>query len=393
MLPMPKSILIVTGEASGDKHGANLALELKQSAPQLQISAMGGEALGSDVLAKAGIDIVVDNRGLAVMGIVEVLRHYPDIRRALNTLTQHLKDQEPDLLVLIDYAEFNLKLAAQAKKLGIPVLFYISPKFWAWREKRVNRIKRLVDMMAVIFPFEVEFYEKHGVPVRYVGNPLAGKVVASQSKADSLQHFGLNSDHPVIGIFPGSRRSEISRMLPVYLDTKKQLQSKHPNAQYLLPLAPGVEQHQLEQWIATSLPTDIKLVSSDKIYDAMQCCNAAMVTMGTVTLEAALMQMPMLTANKIAGITYHLVKNMVSVDYFTLANIVAEKEVVKEYIQYEAASETFKEEINRILSDSNYRKTMTQNLQQVKNKIGNENGSANVAELVLEMLATTDQPD
>lgn len=384
---MSKSILMVTGEASGDKHGANLALELQQSAPQLQISAMGGEAL-----SKAGVDIVVDNRGLAVMGLVEVLRHYPDIKRALKTLTQHLKTQQPDLLVLIDYAEFNLKLAAQAKKLGIPVLFYISPKFWAWREKRVKRIKRLVDMMAVIFPFEVEFYEKNGVPVRYVGNPLAGKVIASQSKADSLKDFGLNAANPVIGILPGSRQSEISRLLPLYLQAKQQLQSKHPNAQYLLPVAPGIDQQKLEQWAEVTLPNDIKLIPSDKIYDAMQCCDAAMVTMGTVTLEAALMQMPMLTANKIAAPSYHILKHMVTTKFFTLANIVAEKEVVKEFLQYDATPEAFTEEIDRLLTDQSYRKQMNENLKSVKDKIGTDNGSAKVAELVLNMLATNDQP-
>ena len=364
---MSKSILMVTGEASGDKHGANLALELQQSAPQLQISAMGGEAL-----SKAGVDIVVDNRGLAVMGLVEVLRHYPDIKRALKTLTQHLKTQQPDLLVLIDYAEFNLKLAAQAKKLGIPVLFYISPKFWAWREKRVKRIKRLVDMMAVIFPFEVEFYEKNGVPVRYVGNPLAGKVIASQSKADSLKDFGLNAANPVIGILPGSRQSEISRLLPLYLQAKQQLQSKHPNAQYLLPVAPGIDQQKLEQWAEVTLPNDIKLIPSDKIYDAMQCCDAAMVTMGTVTLEAALMQMPMLTANKIAAPSYHILKHMVTTKFFTLANIVAEKEVVKEFLQYDATPEAFTEEIDRLLTDQSYRKQMNENLKSVKDKIGTD---------------------
>ncbi len=383
---MSNSILIVTGEASGDKHGANLALELKQSAPEIHISAMGGEALGNEALAKAGVDIVVDNRGLAVMGLVEVLRHYPDIRRALKTLTQYLKDNKPDLLVLIDYAEFNLKLAAQAKKLGIPVLFYISPKFWAWREKRVNRIKRLVDKMAVIFPFEVAFYEKNGVPVKYVGNPLAGKVAASHSKADSLKNFDLNANQAVIGIFPGSRRSEISRLLPIYLKVREQLQTEHPDAQYLLPLAPGVNQEKLEQWAKTNLPKDILLVSPDQIYDAMQCCDAAMVTMGTVTLEAALMKMPMLTANKVAGVSYHLLKGMVTTEYFTLANIVAEREVVKEFLQYEATPAALTEEINRILTDDSYRNSMTENLQQVKNKIGDDNGSANVAKLVLEML-------
>jgi len=322
---MSNSILIVTGEASGDKHGANLALELKQSAPEIHISAMGGEALGNEALA-------------------------------------------------------------QAKKLGIPVLFYISPKFWAWREKRVNRIKRLVDKMAVIFPFEVAFYEKNGVPVKYVGNPLAGKVAASHSKADSLKNFDLNANQAVIGIFPGSRRSEISRLLPIYLKVREQLQTEHPDAQYLLPLAPGVNQEKLEQWAKTNLPKDILLVSPDQIYDAMQCCDAAMVTMGTVTLEAALMKMPMLTANKVAGVSYHLLKGMVTTEYFTLANIVAEREVVKEFLQYEATPAALTEEINRILTDDSYRNSMTENLQQVKNKIGDDNGSANVAKLVLEML-------
>ena len=289
-------------------------------------------------------------------------------------------------MVLIDYAEFNLKVAAAAKALDIPVLFYISPKFWAWREKRVHRIKRLVDMMAVIFPFEVKFYEKHKVPVRYVGNPLAGKVEASQTKNENHKKFKLNPDHPVIGIFPGSRRSEISRMLPLYLKTRDLLQGDFPEAQYLLPMAPGIDRTVLEQWAETSIPDEVQLIESDHIYDAMQCCDASMVTMGTVTLESALMKMPMLTANRIAEVTYQIVRHMVSVEHYTLANIVAEKEIVKEMIQHQATPENFREEISTILLDTNYREQMIHEFENVKQLIGEENGSTKVAELIIEML-------
>ncbi len=378
---MSDSIVIVTGEASGDKHGANLVKELSHLRPDLSISAMGGEALEA-----SSAEVVVDNRGLAVMGLFEVIRHYPQIRKALNQVKQHINETKPSLVVLIDYAEFNLKVAAAAKALDIPVLFYISPKFWAWREKRVNRIKRLVDMLAVIFPFEVEFYEKHQVPVRYVGNPLAGKVTASQNKAENIQDFDLNTDNPVIGIFPGSRRSEISRLLPLYLETRDLLQADFPKAQYLLPMAPGVDKQTLEQWAAQSIPDEVHLIESDRVYDAMQCCDAAMVTMGTVTLESALMKMPMLTANKIAEVSYQILNRMVRIEHLTLANIVAEKEIVKEYLQHDAIPENFRQEISRILNDSNYREVMVSNLGMVKQRIGNENGSANVAELIIEML-------
>lgn len=381
---MTQSILIITGEASGDKHGANLVAELDQLMPDCVVSAMGGQAL-----AASKANVIVDNRGLAVMGLVEVLRHYPQIRRALNQVKQQLQQNPPDLLVLIDYAEFNLKVAATAKKLDIPVLFYISPKFWAWREKRVNRIKQLVDMMAVIFPFEVDFYKKNSVPVRYVGNPLAGKVKATQTKADNLHDFGLDSAAPVIGIFPGSRRSEISRLLPLYLDTQQQLQSDYPNAQYILPLAPGIDKQNLESWAQRELPTNLRLIESDRVYDAMQCCDAAMVTMGTVTLEAALMEMPMLTANKIAGVSYQILSRMVTIKHLTLPNIVAEEEIVREFLQHEATVENFSNEIIKLLSDQKYRQKIVENLGRVKQKIGTENGSAKVAELIVEMLSTS----
>jgi len=368
---MTESILIVTGEASGDKHGANLVHELAEMRADISITAMGGEALQA-----SSADVIVDNRGLAVMGLFEVIRHYPQIRQALNKVKQHLSDTKPSLVVLIDYAEFNLKVAAAAKALGIPVLFYISPKFWAWREKRVNRIKRLVDMMAVIFPFEVEFYEKHQVPVRYVGNPLAGKVVASQSKQENLKDFQLNPEHSVIGIFPGSRRSEISRLLPLYLKTRELLQTDYPTTQYLLPMAPGVDKSTLEQWAASSIPDEIHLIESDRVYDAMQCCDAAMVTMGTVTLESALMKMP----------SYQILSRMVRIKHLTLANIVAEKEIVKEFLQHDATPENFVTEISRILEDENYKKQMVSDLESVKQCIGEDNGSARVAELIIEML-------
>jgi len=241
-------------------------------------------------------------------------------------------------------------------------------------------------MMAVIFPFEVEFYEKHDVPVRYVGNPLAGKVVASQSKDENIKDFQLNPEHSVIGIFPGSRRSEISRLLPLYLKTRQLLQTNYPNAQYLLPMAPGVDKSTLEQWASSSIPDDIHLIESDRVYDAMQCCDAAMVTMGTVTLESALMKMPMLTANKIAEVSYQILSRMVRIKHLTLANIVAEKEIVKEYLQHEATPENFVAEISRLLEDENYKKKMVNDLESVKQRIGQENGSARVAELIIEML-------
>ncbi len=374
-------VLIAAGETSGDMHAAHLVRALKTLIPTLKVTAMGGSHLRD-----AGADVVIDNRELAVVGLVEVLRHYPVIKRALDALKLRLKTHPPDLLILVDYVEFNLKLAAHAKQLGIKVLFYISPQVWAWRQGRVKKIGERIDMMAVIFPFEVEFYERYNVPVRYVGNPLVGKVKASKSREENIQQFKLNDENPIIGIQPGSRKSEISRLLPVFQETTLEIKKSLPNAQFILPVASGID----KEYIRAQLPgnTDIRLIDNQSPYDVMQVCDAILTACGTATLETGLMGIPMAVAYKVSRLSYPILNRLIKIPHVALVNIVAEKEVVKEFIQHDAKPTALAKEIVSLIEDKDYREQIISGLKTVQHKLGTEEGSTLVAQLAFEMLGS-----
>ena len=358
-------------------HAANLIHDLRKLRPSIKVDAMGGQ-----MLRKTGANIVVDNNDLAVVGLVEVISHYPVIRKAFKTLQQRLLTHRPDLLILVDYVEFNLRLAKAAKKLGIKVLFYISPQVWAWRPGRVKKIGQLIDMMAVIFPFEADFYHQHNIPVRYVGNPLLGKVHASRSRAENMRHFNL-TEGPIVGLQPGSRRSEIQRLLPVFIETATRLKKRHPELNFVLPVAPGIKADS----IRSQLPNDhsIQLIENESPYDVMQVCNAIITASGTATLETALMEIPMVMAYKVAPLSYAILKRLVKIPHIGLVNIVAGQEVVKEFIQHEATPSALEQEISRLLDDEIYRQTMIGHLKAIKTKLDDRQG-VSIAVVAAEML-------
>ena len=370
-------VLIVAGEASGDMHAASLIRDLCKIRPDIKVDAMGGREL-----RQTGANILVDNKELAVVGLVEVLSHYPVIRGALKTLRQQLATQPPDLLILVDYVEFNLRLAKTAKKLGIKVLFYISPQVWAWRPGRVKKIGRLIDMMAVIFPFETDFYQRHNIPVRYVGNPLLTKVQAGRSREDNLRRFKL-TDGAVIGLQPGSRRAEIQRLLPVFAETVKRLKKRLPELQFVLPVAPGIE----ADFIRSYLPGGhgIQLIEDSSAYDVMQVCSVIMTASGTATLETALMEIPMVIAYKVAPLSYAILRRLIRIPHIGLVNIVAGQEVVKELIQHEATASTLEQEVLKLLQDEVYRRAMISQLKAVREKLDDRQG-VDIATVAAEML-------
>ncbi len=376
---MSERLLIVAGEASGDMHAAHIVDALKPRRPSLAIDAMGGEAL-----RKAGANIVVDNRDLAVVGLVEVIRHYPAIRRALKTLERHLETSPPDLLVLVDYVEFNLKLARHAKALGIPVLFYVSPQVWAWREGRVKKIGQVIDMMAVIFPFETRFYEQHGIPVRYVGNPLVGKVRPSTPADEVAAALGIDRGRPVVGLQPGSRRSEIDRMLPLFVDTAKEIRNALPGVQFVLPVAPGIDR----DGITAQLPPELGIAASDRFtaYDLMQLCDAIVTASGTATLETALMRVPMVIAYRVSPLSYAIFRRLIRIPDIGLVNIVAERRIVPEFIQDAATPVAITTEILRLLRDEQTRNAMLAGFDTVRQKLGEREGAGEMARLIDEMV-------
>ena len=380
---MTYKVLISAGEASGDLHAANLVKELKAIDPTVEVTAMG-----SDKLRNAGANVVIDCADLAVVGLIEILVNYRKIKKAFNQLVEIIKQQKPDLLILVDYQEFNIKLAKVAKQYGVKVLFYIGPQVWAWRPNRVHKFRQRVDMMAVLFPFEVKYYEDANVPVEFVGNPLVDEVYAEADKPTLLQRYALNSERQIIGLFPGSRRGEISKILPIQLETARFIKQRHPQVQFVLAVASTLEKSEIEKQCHEYQDLGISF-AQDLPYNVMSICDAIVTASGTATLEIGLMEIPSAITYRISPVSYAIFKRMVTIENVGLVNIVAEKEIVKEFIQNEAVPEKIGEEICRIIEQQNYRHDMVENLKKVKQKLGKQGGSKNVAQLAFKMLQET----
>lgn len=375
----PLSVMFSAGESSGDQHAANMFLELKKHQPDIKGFGMGGAKM-----ALAGIDIRYDSGSIGVIGVVEVLKHYGEIRRALKLIQQLVSTERPDLLVCVDYKEFNLKLARFAKQCGVKVLFYVSPQVWAWRPGRVKTYGKAIDMMAVIFPFETTYYDAENVPVRYVGHPSVDKVHPQRSRLEDMAIFNLDEGNPVIGLLPGSRANEINRLLPIMLAAAEILQVRNPGIQFMLPQADSISDELLESYMDRS-PVKITVIKNQP-YDVIQCCDVVMTTSGTATIEIALLNVPMVITYKLAALTYWLGRWLVNTPFIGLPNIILGKGFIKELIQYEATSENLAEEIERILTDKFYADQMRDNLNQVKQQLGHGGGSKNMAELALEIM-------
>ena len=374
-----KTVFIVAGEASGDLHAANLSKELLKLDNTLKLEGMGGK-----LMRGAGVNVLFDASRLAVVGIVEVLAKYRMIKGVLNQIQQHIKTSPPDLLILVDYQEFNQKLAAYAKTLGIKVLFYIGPQVWAWRPKRVYKMARIVDQMAVIFPFEVELYEKANVPVRYTGHPLVDEIIIDKTTQQARYVLNL-ADKITVGLFPGSRLGEMERLLPILIDTARLLRKTKPDLQYVLPIASSLNKDDLAEYEPALTELNVRTVE-DNTQDVIQACDCIIVASGTATLEIGLMKKPMVILYKVAPFTYFILSRLVHLAHIGLVNIVPGKEIVKEFIQHDATPEKLSQETLRILDDKNYNKTMRDELAKLRGLLGTGGGSKNVAELAYEML-------
>ncbi|UTA46734.1 lipid-A-disaccharide synthase [Simiduia sp. 21SJ11W-1] len=374
------TVMISAGEASGDLHAANLVKAMHKLAPDTRFTGMG-----SDQLREAGCELLVDCADIAVVGLWEVVKHYGKIKQALNQLIDALRQSPPDLLILVDYQEFNFRLAEKAKARGIKVLFYISPQVWAWRPHRVHTMAKKIDHMAVLFPFEEQFYENAGVPCTFVGHPLVDEVKPDRSAAECYARYQLNAEQPVVGLFPGSRKSEVARVLPILLESAKLIQQAKPDAQFILPLASTIALTDIQGLLAEYPSLQVRAIR-DRSYNVMQVCNAIMTASGTATLEIALMGIPNTIVYKIAPLSYWILKRMVKIADIGLENIVAEKRIVQEFIQADAKPAAIAAEICRLLDDTQYRSTQIAELNKVRGKLGKEGGSANVAKLALDMI-------
>ncbi|MFK7995444.1 MAG: lipid-A-disaccharide synthase [Granulosicoccus sp.] len=373
------NIMVSAGEASGDSHAAHALQALADTG--IPITSFG---MGAGALQASGTELIVDCRDLAVIGIVDVLLNYHKFLKRLKHLRQHLVKRKPDLLLLVDYPDFNLKLAETAKSLGIPVLFYVSPQVWAWRAGRVPRIGSLVSHMAVLFPFEVDIYQKANIPVTYVGNPVVHDAVSHYTRDEACLHFGLDKQRKVIALLPGSRKSEIQRHLPRMLNTIKLVEDKLPGVQFLLPVAPTLELDDIRQLLGNDVPASLQISEKDS-RDAMRAADLAFAASGTATLETALIGTPMIVIYVVNAINYAIMKRLIRIPDISLVNIVARKRIVPEYLQHEAVPSDMAEDLLSLLQDNNRRLEMIANLASVKDKMGDGGASGRVASLILQL--------
>ena len=379
---MGKKVLIVAGEASGDMHAASLIKKVKLTSPDTEFYGIGGKHMEN-----AGAKIIINSAKLAVVGIFEVLKHWDDISGALKKMRTIVKEERPDLLVLVDYPEFNLRLAKTAKENNIPVLFYISPQVWAWRQKRVHMIKKRVDMMAVVFPFEAEFYSKHGVPVRFVGHPLLDEFTPCTDKTLLIQNFNLEPDKKIIGLLPGSRKSELKRLLPVMLDSVQLIKEKMPNVQFILPIASTLTKDDLHVYAGKNkqLLSDIVLIEH-RSKDVICVSDAVITASGTATLEIALYGTPMIVIYKISSLTYAIVKRLLKIDNIALSNIVAGKMVSKELLQKNANAQNIVEEVFSLLNNPQECSAIRDELLKTQELLGSESIDEPIESVVMNLL-------
>lgn len=365
---------IIAGEASGDLHGSNLIREIKCSDPQAVFRAWGGELMQME-----GADIVKHYRDLAFMGFWEVLTNLKTILSNIEFCKKDILDWRPDALIFIDYPGFNLRIASFARQHKLKTVYYISPQIWAWKESRVKRIKRDIDLMLVILPFEKDFYAERGMQVHFVGHPLLDAVTQYQLPEEGWRkRHNLPVDTKIIALLPGSRKQEIESMLPVMLEAKKNL----TDFTWVWAMAPSQKAEYYQELLSGH--SDLHIVVGDT-YGLLSHAHAALVTSGTATLETALFGVPEVVCYKGNPVSYQIARRLVKVKYISLVNLIMDREVVKELIQHEMTAEKISAEL-RIILQGKGRENMLAGYEALKQKLGNKGASKNASKLIIKYL-------
>ena len=373
----PKSVMLITGDASGDLHGSRLVKAMRKKDGPLFFFGIGGHALRA-----AGVKILVDTSSLSVIGVTEILSKLPTFLSAMIRVKALLKKFQPDLLILIDFPGFNLPVSAIAKRYRVPVLYYISPQIWAWSRGRVKKIRKRVDHMAVILPFEAEFYRNHQVPVTFVGHPL----MDVYDGADKERFASGKDDRLTIGLLPGSRRREITHLFPVMLKAATMVSDRLGEVRFAISQAASVDRTAMAALIQKHAPDiDYELVpdGADKVFNK---CALSVVTSGTVTLEAAICGVPMVIIYKVAPITALLAWFFLRVDHIGLVNLIAGKRLVPELMQFDASPKKITDAVYNMIDDKQGLEAMRQELSRVKDALGSPGASERTAEIALNML-------
>ncbi len=367
---------MIAGEASGDLHGAHVIEALRRKDPDIRVSGAGGPAMRS-----AGASIILDVNELSVMGITAVLLKAPQVLKSLFRLKRYLAHSRPDLLVLIDFPDFNLHLAGYAKKLGLKVLYYISPTVWAWRSKRIKKIRKCVDHMAVILPFEKSIYDRHQIPSTYVGHPL----LDDATRPPAPPKAPIRPDNCRIALLPGSREDEVERLLPDMLNALRLVQNKHEGIGIIVSCAPSIDRLRLKEIVDTTEVENIQIVS-DPVEAIFARCDLAVIASGTASLEAALYGIPTIIVYQVSGFNYWVAKKLVDVPHIGLANLIAKERIFPELIQEEATAEHIAAAVRGLISDPAAYKKMLQDIQRVQRLMGSPGASDRVATIACRLM-------
>lgn len=370
--------MIVAGETSGELYGALLAEALKKKAPHVRVVGIGGERMQA-----AGVKLV---SGIAsAFGLTEAVASLGTLRETLRKAADAFRRYRPAVLVLIDYPDFNLRLAAYARRLHIPVLYYVSPQVWAWRRGRVRKIARLVDRMAVILPFEEAIYRDTGLDAEFVGHPVLDEIRGMKTGRHELkEEMGFNPALPLIALLPGSRPHELHRLLPLVLDVVRACKRSHPRYQYCIPFAPNTDLVRHLSWIER-LKAEGVSVSKGASLRALAASDCAVIASGTATLQAALLGVPLVVMYKLFPLTFWLGKRIVQVKWVSLINILSDREVVRELLQRDATVGNVLKELDRIMHDAAYRDQMLRAFADVRKVFAEKHASERVADLITAM--------
>lgn len=380
-----KRVLIIAGEASGDLYGAHLAAALKRRSPDIQLCGAGGP-----LMRQAGVQILHDVTEHAAVGLWEVVASVPRVVAVFKKLVAHLERDKPTAVVLIDYPEFNLRFARRARRLGVPVIYYISPQVWAWRTGRVHQVARYVHRMLVIFPFEEQFYRRHGVQATFVGHPLLDILREVPSRQQAREDLGVPSRARVIGLLPGSRTKEFDRLFPIMLKAAERIREQVPGVRFLLGCAPVICPARVQRHVRRSnIP--VQEVYSNS-YRVMRASDLLLVASGTATVEAAILNVPMIVTYRVATLTWLLFSGLMKVDTYAMVNIVAGRHIVPELIQKDASPQRLAAEAVGCFRDSRLT-VMQSELEQVVRQFGAPGASDRAADEIFKVIAENPQCD
>jgi lipid-A-disaccharide synthase len=370
-----KSIFISAGDPSADFPGKNLIDEIRRPCPDLEIFGLGGP-----MMQKAGLRPLVEHEKLAVMGFWEILPKFFFFRNLLNRIADEIKAKKPRVLILIDYPGFNLRLASRIKPLGIPIVYYISPQVWAWGKKRLDDIKRLIDLMLVIFPFEEEFYRGRGINARFTGHPIVDRFQAVPDKATCRQTLGLDADKKLIALLPGSRLQEVKRMLPTMTDAAIMIKEKLDNCMFITARVEDIDQSQYSNIIGDR---DIPLIAG-RTPELISAADFVITSSGTATIETAYFQTPMIVIYKTGFFTYQIARRLVTLDSIGMVNIVAGRRTVPELIQHKAAPAAIASHVSEIMTNEDLYIRMVEDLKSVRDKLGTGGAGRRAADAIQE---------